>query len=149
MPIHFNVGNEQYAWLSSYFPSPIKDKKGRTWRTAEHAYQACKTIVPEEMQYIYDAPNGKIAKERGKAATLRPEWNNDMAIQIMTRVLRQKFTQHDELREKLLSTGTEELIFHAPWDDFWGSGPQNKGRNWLGILIMALRTELQEETTNA
>ncbi len=75
-------------------------------------------------------------------------------------VLHAKFTQHDDLRKKLLETGNRELIEDSPvsvnwfldgdlaWlnagqeDVFWGIGRSSEGRNELGKALMRLRGRL-------
>lgn len=62
----------------------------------------------------------------------------------MTRGLREKF-KDPELRKILLSTGKKELIENSPYDKYWGIGPNGKGKNRLGVLLMELRTGLKRE----
>lgn len=53
-----------------------------------------------------------------------------------------KFSQHEELRIKLINTGDYDLIEH--WEDkYWsdGGGP-GKGKNTLGKLLKEVRKEL-------
>jgi len=54
-----------------------------------------------------------------------------------------KFTQHDDLRRLLLSTGDAKLVEHTERDDFWGNGGDGSGANMLGRLLMELRDELR------
>src|SRR5438309_1142191 len=55
-----------------------------------------------------------------------------------------KFTQHQEIREILLSTGDSILIEHTFKDSYWGDGGDGHGKNKLGILLMEVREELKE-----
>ncbi|CAK0770616.1 Riboflavin biosynthesis intermediates N-glycosidase (modular protein) [uncultured Gammaproteobacteria bacterium] len=59
--------------------------------------------------------------------------------------LRAKFTQHEDLRELLLSTGDAKLIESATVDNevnrLWGE-VNGVGRNMLGVLLMELRADL-------
>jgi ribA/ribD-fused uncharacterized protein len=66
-----------------------------------------------------------------------------------------KFTQHEKLKEILLSTGDKNIAEASPYDKIWGIGlstndplarnPSNwNGKNFLGHLIMKAREELSE-----
>lgn len=62
--------------------------------------------------------------------------------------LRAKFTQHEDLREVLLSTGTARLVESATADNavnrLWGE-VNGVGKNMLGEMLMELRATLQKE----
>ncbi len=67
----------------------------------------------------------------------------------MRGVLRAKFTQHQDLRELLLSTGDARLVESAKTDNpvnrLWGE-VNGKGKNMLGVLLMELRSELRNQS---
>jgi predicted NAD-dependent protein-ADP-ribosyltransferase YbiA (DUF1768 family) len=64
----------------------------------------------------------------------------------MRRVLLAKFSQHDDLRDLLLSTGNATLIESATVDNevnrLWGQ-VTGVGRNMLGTLLMEVRSQLR------
>ena len=62
----------------------------------------------------------------------------------MRDAVRAKFTQHDDLRALLLSTGDAMLVEHTENDDYWGDGGDGSGRNMLGQILMQIRTELRQ-----
>jgi hypothetical protein len=74
----------------------------------------------------------------------RKDWR-DVREDVMRRALRAKFTQHDALRAFLLATGDDELVEDADWDSFWGNGPDGKGDNVLGKMLVELREDLRGE----
>ena len=55
-----------------------------------------------------------------------------------------KFSQHDDLKILLLSTGEAKLIEHTENDAYWGDGGDGKGKNYLGILLMQVREEISQ-----
>lgn len=65
---------------------------------------------------------------------------------IMLRALRAKFSQHSNLGNELKGTGNKQLIEHTFNDKYWGDGGDGSGQNWLGKLLMQVRTELQNGT---
>ena len=82
-------------------------------------------------------------------ATMRQDWEL-VKVDVMTKALKEKFTQDPYCKELLLSTGSKYLVENAgPRDCFWGNSVKNlKDPNkigQLGILLMALRNELKAE----
>ena len=53
-----------------------------------------------------------------------------------------KFTQHSDLKKRLLGTGDRPLVEHTERDRYWGDGGDGRGENHLGKLLMKLRGEL-------
>jgi len=43
-----------------------------------------------------------------------------------------------------LSTGNSILIENNPLDPYWGTGPDGKGKNMTGKLLMELRERLSK-----
>jgi ribA/ribD-fused uncharacterized protein len=127
----------EYRFLSNFYYPAYVELDGVLYRTVEHAYQAAKTLDLDLRHKISNAPTAK-AKRLGQNVELRPDWET-VKIDIMRDLLTQKFSYH-ELREKLLATGTEELVEGNWWrDTFWGQCPLGNGQNWLGRLLMEIR----------
>ena len=137
--ILFNSYTPEWAWLSNFSPHPVG-----IWPTAEHAYQAAKTVVPEERKRIRSAPTPKAAKALSYKITRRACWDEPFKHGVMLGILWMKAHQHPELKAKLLATGDAELIHHAPWGDrYWGEDNDGVGFNWQGRLWMQIREELR------
>lgn len=154
----------EHAFLSNFWPwdgtryvEPPFEVKGKLVKTAEHAYQAQKTLVPSLRDGILAADTPGLAKRRGRQATLRPEWES-IKVQVMREILRWKFPSAQNFKGAhprsvaLLETGGFHLVEGNTWGDtFWGCvHPTEKsnlwvGTNWLGILLMERRKQLQEE----
>ncbi len=92
---------------------------------------------------IASAPTAREAREMGRNAPLRPDWNVTR-LAVMTRLVREKFRQHPEPAAKLIATGDGRLMNGAGLSRYWGTG-----RNWLGRILELVRAELVEsaETT--
>jgi hypothetical protein len=67
-----------------------------------------------------------------------------------------KFTQHPDLRQKLMDTGDKVIVEASPDDRIWGIGLRSsdpraqdpktwRGTNWLGEAIMRVREQLRSE----
>ena len=139
---------EEYAFLSNMYEAPLTWDK-RRYRNSEAAFQSAKSLDPWE-RAKFSVMAGVTAKRAGKKLLLRMDWNN-VRLEIMEDILRAKFTQNPELREKLLATGDLELQEGNTWHDtFWGVNVKTgKGENHMGRLLMQLRQEFREEDAAA
>jgi N-glycosidase YbiA len=130
---------DDYRFLSNFWPAEVT-LDGIKYTTVEHAYQAAKTVIPEERESIQIQPSPGRAKRAGKDITLRPNWN-EIKVHIMEDLLRQKF-KYPELKQLLLDTGDKTLIEGNTWGDtFWGMC-NGVGENMLGKLLMQIRKEI-------
>lgn len=152
--IRFYRANERpYGAFSNLFRRSI-DFEGREFPTAEHAYQAGKARKEEVREWILSAPTpGLVAMAAHGLYTwdIVPDWSQ-IKYDRMRQVLRAKFTQHEDLRQLLLSTGGTRIVeasrvanaVNCTWGEVNG-----KGRNMLGVLLMELRTELMNASSAA
>ncbi|MCK5601399.1 NADAR family protein, partial [Candidatus Pacearchaeota archaeon] len=82
------------------------------------------------------------AKKAGRHLMLRTNWE-DVKIDIMANLVRQKFQRHEYLKQNLLETGNAKLIEGNGWGDiFWGMY-KGVGKNMLGKILMQVREEIQ------
>lgn len=75
---------------------------------------------------------------------MRGDWEL-VKINIMYGALKCKFTSHLHVNSMLLSTAGCVLVEASPHDLFWGGGRDGEGLNYLGRLLMQLRSELLGE----
>ena len=86
----------------------------------------------------------KQSKIAGKKLQLRPDWEQ-VKFGIMYLIVKEKFTQNQNLLILLKSTGDQVLEEGNIWHDTtWGICPPNSsiGQNWLGRILMQVREEL-------
>lgn len=170
--IKFYSLKEEYGQFGNFYYAPFIDSKGSRWETTEAYYQAHKfEHIPSYFHLIrfadtprkafllgrMDASNEIVGNEavyEGSKYTvnaeilrhahfrIREDWNL-IKLSIMYEALTYKFTQHEYLKRLLLNTGDAELQEDSPVDSYWGIGRDGKGENWLGHLLMTLRTELR------
>lgn len=142
----------KYRFLSNFHPVEIVFD-GWSYPSVEHAYQASKTLDEKErlsVRYKLDK-NGDIlgyttpgqAKQAGKKVTLRENWDI-IKLSMMEQFVRQKFTQHEDLRKALIDTGNIMLIEHNTWNDTYWGVCRGKGHNHLGRILMMIRSEQPE-----
>src|SRR5215469_15997678 len=129
----------EFEFLSNFSPSEV-EFEGMKFSTVEHGFQSAKTLDLTERKLIQESTTPGKSKRLGRKVTLRPDWE-EIKIEVMETLLRQKFSI-PELKEKLLSTGTQTLVEGNGWGDtFWGVC-EGVGRNELGKLLMKIRGEV-------
>lgn len=118
------------------------------YATAEHAYQAAKSVNPlVRHSFTLDADPAH-AKRMGREIDLREDWES-VKLGVMEVILRSKYERHSGLRDSLLQTGNRPLVERNHWGDtFWGIC-NGKGENHLGKLLERLRFEFRCEILNA
>jgi len=130
----------KYRWLSNFYVSDV-EYEGVIYKTAEHAFQAAKSLNPERRKWVEEAEYPAQAKKRGRQLVIREDWE-DVRISIMEEILINKFAK-SPLKEMLLDTGDEELVEVNWWGDkFWGAC-DGCGENNLGKLLMKVRNKLK------
>jgi len=143
--IKFNSREDgPYKVFSNMWPVDIADVNGDLWPSSEHMYQASKCRRHIDMMEIRACDNAFQAKRRGRGVTMRSDWA-DTKLDVMRRIQFRKYSQNQFVRDVLLGTGDAVLIEHAPWDNYWGDGGDGSGENWMGRILMDLRTELRKQ----
>lgn len=149
----------RYDFLSNFYRVPGGiEYEGLTYPTVEHAFQAAKTLNPDQRFWIAQLATPRDAKRAGKHLQLRPMWNS-IRVDTMAHLLRIKFS-NPILEQLLLDTGDEILVEGNWWGDwFWGATHEQTtavdkpdcyrrwgeythfGCNHLGRLLMEIRKE--------
>ena len=62
---------------------------------------------------------------------------------LMRKAAHAKFSQHDDIRQVLLSTGDARIVEHTENDSYWGDGGDGSGKNMLGRILMEVRENLK------
>ena len=144
----YRASESPYGCFSNLYRCTIT-LDGRVFPTAEHAYQFDKPRKLAVAEWLMQAPSPSLLA--GAAHSLcywdiRPGWSREK-VDRMLWVLRAKFTQHEELRTVLLSTGDADLVETPTVADqaalFWGRVNGN-GKNTLGRLLGEVREELRK-----
>lgn len=138
----------EYRFLSNFSPHPV-DYVNVRWPTLEHAFQAAKCVDPAQRLVIAAARTPGHAKRLGRTVCRVPGWNL-VRVNVMSELLRSKFTLSPSIRDALLATGRAQLVEGNRWcDQFWGDcrcgrpGCAEPGTNTLGKQLMLLRAQLR------
>lgn len=126
----------EYRFLSNFWPVKVVFE-GHVYTSVEHAYVAAKTTDENARAEIRNLRLAGQVKQYGKTLKLRDDWDT-VKLSVMQSLLEQKF-EVLELQEKLLDTGTEELIEGNYWGDVYWGVCRGVGENHLGRLLMHIR----------
>ena len=148
--------------LSQWWPSAFT-VDGEAYASAEHFMMAAKALLfgdAEMAGRIRDAPHPRAAKELGRQVRGFDEqrWAERRFDLVITGNLA-KFSQHAELRDFLLRTGSRVLVEASPYDQVWGIGlaadhehsasPEHwRGLNLLGFALMEVRHRLAQSASS-
>ena len=134
-----------FAFLSNDYPVSVT-YEGLSYPCANSAFLASKYADASKRAEIARMKPEK-AKQKYGAETGDADWES-RKIAIMDEIVRNKFSQHPDLSEQLVNTGSRKLIAGGKNGGFWGVDLYTwEGENRLGILLMNLRKDLKEEKT--
>lgn len=147
--IKFSRRNGRFGAFSNFHTCNMTFD-GITYTSSEAAWQAQKTTdVSQRMRFATYTPS--VAKKMGRQVQLREDWE-DVKYKLMVEVCYAKFSQNENLKRLLLSTGEEELVENTTgWhDNIWGNCEcerciNKEGRNLLGKALMEVRKLLRKE----
>lgn len=118
---------------------------GHKFKSVENAYMFAKR--PNDVEWLNKCLSmspGDV-KKASRFISVREDWES-VKLSVMYELLKQKFTQ-EPFRTDLLNTRGENIVEGNRWNDtFWGvdvKATPNVGENWLGRLIMDIRTKLK------
>jgi len=141
----------RYRFLSNFYPCDI-EHQGIKYPSVEHFYVAMKVNDEQLIKGKYYTPGdyremiasipspGEI-KRIGRLAKLRSDWDTQK-LKVMNWGVRQKFKNHEDLKEMLLATGNEELVEGNWWKDVYWGVCNGIGENHLGKILMEVRNEI-------
>lgn len=124
--------------------------------TAEHymMVQKAKLFEPSCMEMVLNAKTTKEVKLLGRSIKNFDEqiWS-EKSFDIVVQANMAKFSQHEDLKRFLLSTGTKVIVEASPYDKVWGIGMSAdnekasqplkwNGLNKLGFALMVVREKL-------
>lgn len=130
-----------FRWLSNFYlldtPIIYEDMQ---YPSAEHAYQAAKSLDRHVRQKISEIKLSRDVKSFAKTIILRDDWEKNKLF-VMTDIVTLKF--HDiNLRSKLLNTGSLYLEETNSWGDTYWGVCDGRGENYLGKILMMIRSDI-------
>ena len=154
MSIKFYSGlKNSYQDFSNFANAPFTVRlKGQAtiFPTVEHYFHYQKADLFNDKSAkiaILNTPDPLQAKRIGREViNFDPKTWNTVAEKHIANGMYLKFSQHPDLKEKLLATGTENLLEANPYDNKYGIGRDGKGQNLTGKCLMRVRELFQEQT---
>lgn len=138
----------EYAFLSNFAQIPAAFA-GIVYPTAEHAFQAAKSTLPQYREKVLRAPTPGKAKLAGRSVQLRENWD-EIRFSVMAQVVADKFTRDAVVENLLLSTGHQVIVEgNRHHDNVWGDCKcgrpecRKTGLNYLGVTLMSVRETLK------
>lgn len=127
-------------YLSNFYSSPVT-YNGITFQNAEAAYHSQKDPArANEFKNL----NPSEAKQLGRRVRLRKDWES-IKLDIMYKIVTEKFRQNPKLAKKLLDTSNKTLIEGNTWNDTYWGVCNGKGNNHLGKILMRVRKKLKQK----
>lgn len=146
----YRASEKPYGVFSNLFVRPVTFQ-GRTFMTAEHAYQFGKPRKDIVRDWLMAAPSPSLLAMAAHGLyhwDIAPGWSKGRYAR-MHAVVHAKFSQHADLAKILIDTGETRLVECATVDNEvnrrWGE-VNGRGQNWLGKILMQVRGDLRENT---
>jgi ribA/ribD-fused uncharacterized protein len=130
----------EYRFLSNFELGDVI-YEGIKYPSSENAYQAAKSPDLEiRNQFVNISPNE--SKKLGRKIDVREDWE-EVKYGIMYQIVLDKFSRNYELGDLLIETGDKYLEETNHWKDkVWGVC-DGVGKNWLGKILMDVRTQIK------
>ena len=120
---------------------------GHTWPSVEHFYQSRKFRCLDKfliLQTNFSKLRKLVYEDRLLKNLVRATFREER-ISIMYTGLKMKFNNHPKTKLILLGTKNAFLMYSNQDETFWGCGKGEKGKNYLGKILMLLRKEFRFE----
>jgi len=141
--IKFYKVNDPFGCFSNFSKHSF-NLDDETWLTAEHYFQSRKFLdenIKEKIRAVA-SPMDAALLGRNRNYTLVQNWES-IKDDVMRVAVFEKFSQNDDIKEILLSTGDAIIIEHTRNDSYWGDGGDGSGKNMLGLILMQTREKLR------
>ncbi|KAG6737666.1 hypothetical protein POTOM_059194 [Populus tomentosa] len=148
---------DPYGAFSNFSPHPIQMPDGSgayaTWSSAHKFVGVDEPMAKDCVEKIKSAKSPEEAARMGRSMQkqrpdlVRSDWEG-LKIDVMYRALKCKFSIYPHLQSMLLSTAGSVLVEASPHDLFWGGGREGEGLNYLGRLLMLIRSEFLGECSS-
>ena len=144
-PVKFSGVSDKNGYFSNFASFPVTID-GKTWPTVEHYVQARQFKNGEYDEEIlkYRSASIVVRMSREREGARRADWDK-VKDKVMRKAVKAKFSQHENLRERLLATGDQPIVQNTPNNDYWGDGGDGSGQNRMGKILMEIRTQMAKD----
>ena len=156
--IFFYKESVNHGYMSNFYKSKFVDENGITFNCSEQFFMYHKAITFDKKSNIpslilKETSPFKVKQYGRKVKNFNEDIWNDIGYDIMKAGSLLKFSQNEDILEKLLLTNDKILYEASKWDKKWGIGMCAKnainkdkttyGLNLLGKCLMEVREELK------
>ena len=129
----------EYRFLSNFELGEVVFE-GIKYPSSENAYQAAKSLNTDvRKKFVSIEPSD--SKKLGRKIIVRNDWEK-VKYNVMYEIVLDKFTRNKNLGDLLINTGDKYLEETNHWKDtIWGVC-DGVGKNWLGKILMDVRSQL-------
>lgn len=156
--IFFYGIKDKYSYMSNFYKVNFTDENNIKYCCSEQyfMYKKCETFDPTNdnlLKLILAEKSATKIKKLGRQVSNYDEtiWKNSR-YDIMVEGLKLKFSQNEDIKQKLLLTSNKSLFEASKYDKIWGIGyyandaintdKSKFGTNLLGKALMEVRTHL-------
>lgn len=132
-----------YRFLSNFYPAEVL-YEDILYKSSEAAFQAAKT-TDIHLKKVMRGMSPAEAKHHGNALLPRRKDWDEVKFKIMSEIVLNKFSQNEELKQKLLDTGFAYLEEGNTWNDTYWGVCNGEGKNKLGLILMRTRDILRNK----
>lgn len=131
---------KDYRFLSNFEEAQVV-YEGVKYPSSENAYQAAKTFNLDYKKRLKECSPSE-SKKISRSLEVRDDWE-EVKLQVMEDVVRDKFTRNIRLKLELFKTGDKYLEETNYWSDRFFGVCDGVGHNHLGKILMKIREELK------
>lgn len=155
--------NEKYGFLSNFYSCEFHETKEDNTVTFNYSeqyfmYYKCLLFDPDNKELLNNIINETSPHKIKKYGRLVKNYDDKVwsenRFNVMKNALLLKFSQNEELKNKLLNTGDKTIYEASKFDRIWGIGyfysqiteksREKFGLNLLGTCLMQVRDELKQ-----
>lgn len=156
--IFFYGLKDEFAYMSNFYKTNFVDENGINFNCSEQyfMYRKCLTFEPTNKSLIKEILKETSATKVKKLGRKVKNYDDDiwskLRYGIMVEALRLKFSQNEDIKQKLINTGGKTLYEASKYDKIWGIGfyavkainidKKLYGTNLLGKALMQVRDDL-------
>jgi hypothetical protein len=97
---------------------------------------------------IFEAYSKKIENYSSENGINLDKIDDKIKLKLMSDILKIKINKYSEIKNNILNSGLKKIVYFCKYDDFWGSGVNSIGKNYLGKLLVKIRNEYFDKYFN-
>ena len=133
---------DKYGCFSNFHPCSFTWNE-RKFNCSEQAFMYAKATYFKDdetaIKIMSESDPKKIKKLGRTVKDFNDEEWSKVRYNFMLNINMAKYSQNEDLKNILLSTGNRTIVEDSPFDYIWGIGKDGSGQNLLGKVLMEVR----------